>query len=183
MSHGLERKLEVISRTVETMLGLVENRSTMRVEWYILGLILFELLLSAYPWHRAAPAAPDHWSMGREGVGVRTSLGSNYIDLPCGGPRQRYRCSSQPEAGSYRLWHQAASAGGGPEPCPSQFPERPHLCHAKRRTSRRPPPRCPRSPPSPKRRRRPSSLGSRPRSPAITAAPPAGRALHFGRGV
>ena len=45
----LDRKLDVISRTVETLLGLVQTRSSMRVEWYIVLLIVAELLLTTYP--------------------------------------------------------------------------------------------------------------------------------------
>ena len=48
-SRALERKLDVISRTAETLLGLVQNRSSLRVEWYILGLIVAELILALYP--------------------------------------------------------------------------------------------------------------------------------------
>ena len=46
-------RLEVVSRTVETLLGLVQKRSSMR-EWYIVVLIIAELVLAAYsmplPW-------------------------------------------------------------------------------------------------------------------------------------
>jgi uncharacterized Rmd1/YagE family protein len=45
---GLERKLGVISRTAETLLELIQNRHTMRVEWYIVALIVIEVLLSIY---------------------------------------------------------------------------------------------------------------------------------------
>jgi uncharacterized Rmd1/YagE family protein len=48
-SRALERKLEVISRTAETLLGLMQSRSSLRVEWYILALIVAELILSLYP--------------------------------------------------------------------------------------------------------------------------------------
>lgn len=48
-SRALERKLEVISRTAETLLGLIQSRSSLRVEWYILALIVAELILSIYP--------------------------------------------------------------------------------------------------------------------------------------
>lgn len=48
-SRALERKLEVISRTAETLLGLMQSRSSLRVEWYILALIVAELILSIYP--------------------------------------------------------------------------------------------------------------------------------------
>jgi uncharacterized Rmd1/YagE family protein len=47
--RALDRKLELISRTAETLLGLVQSRSSMRVEWYIVALIIAELLLSVYP--------------------------------------------------------------------------------------------------------------------------------------
>ncbi len=46
--RALDRKLEVVSRTVETLLGLIQARSSLRVEWYILVLIVAELLLSLY---------------------------------------------------------------------------------------------------------------------------------------
>jgi required for meiotic nuclear division protein 1 len=47
--RALDRKLDVVSRTVETLLGLVQTRSSMRVEWYIVLLIIAELLLTTYP--------------------------------------------------------------------------------------------------------------------------------------
>jgi uncharacterized Rmd1/YagE family protein len=47
--RALDRKLDVISRTVETLLGLLQTRSSLRVEWYIVLLIIAELLLSTYP--------------------------------------------------------------------------------------------------------------------------------------
>ena len=47
--RALDRKLDVISRTVETLLGLVQSRSSLRVEWYIAALIIAELLLSFFP--------------------------------------------------------------------------------------------------------------------------------------
>jgi required for meiotic nuclear division protein 1 len=46
---ALDRKLDVVSRTVQTLLGLVQTRSSTRLEWYILLLILAELILAAYP--------------------------------------------------------------------------------------------------------------------------------------
>jgi required for meiotic nuclear division protein 1 len=45
---GLSRKLEVVSRTVETYLNLLHNRRTLRVEWYIVILIAFEIALVLY---------------------------------------------------------------------------------------------------------------------------------------
>jgi uncharacterized Rmd1/YagE family protein len=46
--RALERKLELISRTAETVLGLVQARRSLRVEWYIVVLILVEILLTLY---------------------------------------------------------------------------------------------------------------------------------------
>lgn len=45
---ALERKLELISRTAETVLDLLQARRSLRVEWYIVILIVMELLLSLY---------------------------------------------------------------------------------------------------------------------------------------
>jgi uncharacterized Rmd1/YagE family protein len=47
--RALDRKLDIVSRTVETLLSLVQTRSSMRVEWYIVLLIVAELVLSLYP--------------------------------------------------------------------------------------------------------------------------------------
>lgn len=44
----IERKLALISQTAETAVNLLQNRSMMRVEWYIVGLIVFEVLLYGY---------------------------------------------------------------------------------------------------------------------------------------
>jgi uncharacterized Rmd1/YagE family protein len=46
--RALDRKLEVISRTVETLLDLMTQSRNLRVEWYIVGLIVLELVLSVY---------------------------------------------------------------------------------------------------------------------------------------
>jgi required for meiotic nuclear division protein 1 len=45
---ALSRKLDIISRTAETYLDLVNNRQTLRVEWYIVALILVEIFLSLH---------------------------------------------------------------------------------------------------------------------------------------
>jgi len=45
---AIERKLELISRTSNTLLELLSSRHTLRVEWYIVILIIFEILLSLY---------------------------------------------------------------------------------------------------------------------------------------
>jgi len=50
--RAIDRKLEVISRTVELLLGLLQTRSSLRVEWYIVILIVAELLLALYPLFR-----------------------------------------------------------------------------------------------------------------------------------
>jgi required for meiotic nuclear division protein 1 len=47
-SRAIDRKLEIVSRTVETLLSLEQTRSSLRVEWYILALIVAELLVAAY---------------------------------------------------------------------------------------------------------------------------------------
>jgi required for meiotic nuclear division protein 1 len=47
--RALDRKLDVVCRTVETLLGLEQTRSSLRVEWYIVLLIIAELLLTTYP--------------------------------------------------------------------------------------------------------------------------------------
>jgi required for meiotic nuclear division protein 1 len=50
---ALHRKLEVIGQTVETVLDLLQSRRSLRVEWYIVVLIVAEILLSLYGlfWH------------------------------------------------------------------------------------------------------------------------------------
>lgn len=45
---ALGRKLEVISNTAETLLDLLNNRRSLRVEWYIVILILVEIALTLY---------------------------------------------------------------------------------------------------------------------------------------
>lgn len=45
-SRGLEGKLALINETVGTILDLVQNQRNTRLEWYIIGLILIEILLS-----------------------------------------------------------------------------------------------------------------------------------------
>jgi uncharacterized Rmd1/YagE family protein len=45
---ALSRKLELVSRTAETYLDLVNTRQTLRVEWYIVILIVVEIGLSLY---------------------------------------------------------------------------------------------------------------------------------------
>ena len=45
---ALNRKLELVSRTVETALGLIQARRSLRVEWYVVILIVFEILLTLY---------------------------------------------------------------------------------------------------------------------------------------
>jgi required for meiotic nuclear division protein 1 len=45
-SRGLESKLALINETVGTILDLVQNQRSTRLEWYIIGLIAIEILLS-----------------------------------------------------------------------------------------------------------------------------------------
>jgi uncharacterized Rmd1/YagE family protein len=44
----LDRKLELVSRTVGTVLDLLQKRRSVRVEWYIVVLIVLELALTLY---------------------------------------------------------------------------------------------------------------------------------------
>jgi uncharacterized Rmd1/YagE family protein len=46
--RALGRKFELISRTVQTLLQLLQHRSTLRVEWYIVILIVVEILITVY---------------------------------------------------------------------------------------------------------------------------------------
>jgi required for meiotic nuclear division protein 1 len=46
--RAIDRKLDIVSRTVETLLSLEQTRSSLRVEWYIVALIVAELLIAAY---------------------------------------------------------------------------------------------------------------------------------------
>jgi uncharacterized Rmd1/YagE family protein len=45
---ALERKLDLVSRTAQTVLELLQNRRTLRLEWYVVVLILVEIVLSVY---------------------------------------------------------------------------------------------------------------------------------------
>lgn len=47
-SRALDNKLEVIGGTAETLLDLVHTSRSLRVEWYIVALIVFEIGLSLY---------------------------------------------------------------------------------------------------------------------------------------
>lgn len=46
--RALSRKLELISRSAETYLNLVHNRQSLRVEWYIVALILIEVAIGLF---------------------------------------------------------------------------------------------------------------------------------------
>ncbi len=46
--NALERKLELISRTAQTVLEFMQHSSSQRVEWYVVILIVVEVLLSLY---------------------------------------------------------------------------------------------------------------------------------------
>jgi uncharacterized Rmd1/YagE family protein len=45
---ALSRKLDLITRTAQTFLNLLQHRRTLHVEWYIVILILVEIVLSLY---------------------------------------------------------------------------------------------------------------------------------------
>lgn len=45
---ALDRKLELIARTERTLADLISTKHSLRVEWYIVGLIVFEILLTLY---------------------------------------------------------------------------------------------------------------------------------------
>lgn len=45
---ALDRKLDLISRTVETLVELLQNKRALRVEWYIVVLIVIEIVLTLY---------------------------------------------------------------------------------------------------------------------------------------
>jgi required for meiotic nuclear division protein 1 len=47
---ALHGKLNLISRTAETALDLLQNRRSLRVEWAIVGLIVFEIALTLVQW-------------------------------------------------------------------------------------------------------------------------------------
>jgi uncharacterized Rmd1/YagE family protein len=46
--RAIDRKLEIVSRTIETVLSLERTRSSLRVEWLIAALIIVELLIAVY---------------------------------------------------------------------------------------------------------------------------------------
>ncbi|KKJ00245.1 RMD1 family protein [Prochlorothrix hollandica] len=46
--RALDRKLALVSRTAETALDLMQHDSSQRVEWYIVSLIIIEILLTLY---------------------------------------------------------------------------------------------------------------------------------------
>jgi uncharacterized Rmd1/YagE family protein len=45
---ALNRKLELVSRTAETALGILQSRRSLRVEWYVVILIVLEIMLTLY---------------------------------------------------------------------------------------------------------------------------------------
>jgi uncharacterized Rmd1/YagE family protein len=47
-NDALEKKLRLVNTTAETQLGLLHNSHSLRVEWYIVILIVFEILLTLY---------------------------------------------------------------------------------------------------------------------------------------
>ena len=51
---ALHGKLALISRTAETALEFLQNRRALRVEWAIVGLIVFEIVVALVQWALAA---------------------------------------------------------------------------------------------------------------------------------
>jgi len=45
---ALDRKLSLVTKTAETMLGLLQSKRSLRVEWYIVILIVIEIFLTLY---------------------------------------------------------------------------------------------------------------------------------------
>jgi uncharacterized Rmd1/YagE family protein len=45
---GVDRKLDLISRTVGTLVDLRQNTQALRLEWYIVVLIVIEIALTLY---------------------------------------------------------------------------------------------------------------------------------------
>ena len=46
--RAIERKLALAGRTVRTLVDLINARHSLRVEWYIVALIVVEILLTLY---------------------------------------------------------------------------------------------------------------------------------------
>jgi len=49
---ALERKLDVVSKTAQLFLNLLYDRRSLRVEWYIVALIIVEIFLTLFDLHR-----------------------------------------------------------------------------------------------------------------------------------
>jgi uncharacterized Rmd1/YagE family protein len=68
---AVDRKLDLISRTVETFADLLHNKRALRVEWYIVVLIVIEIILTLYQLvflgkHRA-PGSPRIRALSADG--------------------------------------------------------------------------------------------------------------------
>lgn len=46
--EAVESKLDLIGRTIQTAIDLIQSRRSLRVEWYIVILIVFEIVLTLY---------------------------------------------------------------------------------------------------------------------------------------
>lgn len=46
--EAVESKLDLIARTIQTAIDLIQDRRSLRVEWYIVILIVFEIFLTLY---------------------------------------------------------------------------------------------------------------------------------------
>ena len=45
---AVDRKLELVARTERTIVDLISTKHSLRVEWYIVSLIVLEILLTIY---------------------------------------------------------------------------------------------------------------------------------------
>lgn len=53
---ALERKLTLISDTVQTLADIVENKQVQKLEWYVIGLIFFEIIILLFDLIRQHPS-------------------------------------------------------------------------------------------------------------------------------
>jgi uncharacterized Rmd1/YagE family protein len=56
--------LDQINSTAETLLGLLQDRRTLRVEWYIVILIIIETALSLYELFQSYSIKPENSASG-----------------------------------------------------------------------------------------------------------------------
>ncbi|WP_342239006.1 hypothetical protein [Inquilinus sp. OTU3971] len=64
-ARALDAKLDLLSRSCETLIGLVQARRSLRVEWYVVFLIVAELCLSIFALDRRARPGAGPCGRGR----------------------------------------------------------------------------------------------------------------------